>query len=131
MQGTGMKLAVEADKNDLDWRLLPAIAVRESTGGKNACKKVKFSRFGFGSCKWGYESSDKEIEVVARNLGGNNPKTARHYGGAKTIKELLQKYNPPSIVPTYAAEVMRIMDSIGPEDVIINTENTDNNIVTT
>ena len=32
--GMGMKMCKEAEKNELDWRLLPAIAVRESTGGK-------------------------------------------------------------------------------------------------
>ena len=49
--GTGAKMVEEAEKNDLDWRLLPAIAVRESTGGKSACQKATFNAFGWGSCK--------------------------------------------------------------------------------
>lgn len=112
LEGTGMKMVLEAEKNDLDWRLLPAIAVRESTGGKFECKKVLNNAFGWGSCKIGFESNEKAIEVVAKNLGGNNPKTAKHYDD-KTTKEILRAYNPPSIVPKYAEQVMSIMSHIG------------------
>ena len=41
LEGMGMKMVLEAEKNDLDWRLLPAISVRESTGGKYDCDRVK------------------------------------------------------------------------------------------
>ncbi len=112
LAGTGMKMVLEAEKNDIDWRLLPAIAVRESTGGKHACKKVSNSFFGWGSCKINFKSTDSAIETVALNLGGNNPNTDHHYAG-KTTKEILQKYNPPTIVPKYADQVMDIMDAIG------------------
>ena len=47
LSGMGMKMVLEAEKNDLDWRLLPAIAVRESTGGKFDCKKVENNPFGW------------------------------------------------------------------------------------
>lgn len=114
LAGYGKKMVEEALKNDIDWRLLPAISVRESTGGKNACKRVKNSHFGFGSCKINFKSVEQEIEIVARNLGGNNPKTAHHYDD-KTTKQILEAYNPPSVVPTYAKEVMKIMDRIGKE----------------
>ena len=113
--GTGMKMVLEAEKNDLDWRLLPAIAVRESTGGKFACKKVTHSFFGWGSCKINFESREHAIEIVAKNLGGNNPNTD-HYYANKTTYQILQKYNPPSIVPRYAEQVMNIMDTIGLAD---------------
>ncbi|MFA5791485.1 MAG: hypothetical protein WC884_00390 [Candidatus Paceibacterota bacterium] len=115
--GIGMKMVQEAEKNDLDWRLLPAIAVRESTGGKFECKKVANNAFGWGSCKIGFKSNEQAIETVARNLGGNNPNTDHHYAG-KTTKEILQKYNPPSIVKYYADQVIKIMDAIGDEDVV-------------
>ena len=114
LQGTGMKMVIEAKKNDIDWRLLPAIAVRESTGGKYVCKKVTYSPFGWGSCKINFESYEKAIEIVALNLGGNNPNTD-HYYADKSVKEILQTYNPPSIVKYYAEQVMKIMDTIGPE----------------
>jgi len=115
LKGTGMKMVEEAEKNDLDWRLLPAIAVRESTGGKFACKRVKNNPFGWGSCKIGFKSIDGAIETVARNLGGNNPKTAKHYDD-KTTKGILHAYNPPSIIPKYAEQVISIMDNIGEVD---------------
>jgi len=112
----------EAEKNGIDWRLLPAIAVRESTGGKHACKKVKNSFFGWGSCKINFKSTEEAIEVVAKNLGGNNPNTDHHYAG-KTTKEILQKYNPPSVVPRYAEQVMNIMDTIGEADLGVENSN--------
>lgn len=115
LAGHGRKMVVEAEKNDLDWRLLPAIAVRESTGGKFACKKVKFSAFGWGSCKINFESYDHSIEVVARNLGGNNPKTERYYGDKSTY-QILRTYNPAHVVLKYPEQVIKIMDSIGDED---------------
>jgi hypothetical protein len=113
--GMGMKMVEEAEKNGLDWRLLPAIAVRESTGGKFACKKATYNSFGWGSCKISFKSNEQAIETVARNLGGNNPKTAHHYD-EKTTKEILRAYNPPSIVLRYAEQVMAIMDAIGPSE---------------
>lgn len=115
LEGTGLKMATEADNNGLDWRLLPAIAVRESSGGKNDCDKVKNNPFGWASCKVGFKSIDEAIETVAANLGGNNPTTSKHYDN-KTTKQILHAYNPPSIVPRYAEQVMAIMKAIGAED---------------
>lgn len=118
LEGTGMKMVLEAEKNGLDWRLVPAIAVRESTGGKFACKRVKFNPFGWGSCKIGFKSMDEAIEKLAHNLGGNNPNTD-HFYADKSVKEILQRYNPPSVVKYYAEQVMKIMDTIGPEEVTV------------
>jgi hypothetical protein len=115
LAGKGMKMVEVAEENDLDWRLLPAIAMRESSGGLAACKKVKNSVFGFGSCKINFKSIEDSIEIVGSNLGGNNPKTARHYDG-KTTEEILKAYNPPSIVPNYVPQVLKIMNDIGPID---------------
>ena len=120
LSGLGMKMVLEAEKNDIDWRLLPAIAVRESTGGKHDCNKVSNNPFGWGSCKIGFKSNEEAIETVARNLGGNNPNTAKHYDN-KTTKQILQKYNPPHIVPPYSQQVISIMKKIGPEDTAITT----------
>jgi hypothetical protein len=116
LEGTGVKMVEEAEKNGLDWRLLPAIAIRESTGGKNDCKKALNNAFGWGSCKISFKSNEEAIEVVAKNLGGNNPNTAKHYNN-KTSKEILQAYNPPSVIPHYADQVMSIMDKIGDADI--------------
>ncbi len=118
LAGTGKKMAEEAEKNNIDWRLLPAIAVRESTGGKNDCNNVSHNAFGWGSCKIGFDSDDEAIEIIAKNLGGNDPKTEHHYAG-KTTKEILKKYNPPSIAPRYVPQVLSIMNAIGPKDLIV------------
>ena len=123
LMGMGMKMVTEAEKNDLDWRLLAAISVRESTGGKNECIKVPNNSFGWGSCKIGFKSNESAIETVARNLGGNNPKTAHYYGNKTTI-QILRTYNPPSIVPKYAEQVLSIMDKIGQEIIGEETPNT-------
>lgn len=117
LEGYGMKMVLEAEKNDLDWRLLPGIAVRESTGGKHACKKVKNSPFGWGSCKISFKTMNESIETVARNLGGNNPNTA-HYYDNKTTEAILKAYNPPSIVPKYTKQVLAIMNNIQNQDII-------------
>jgi len=61
-----------------------------------------------------YDSNEEAIETVARNLGGNNPNTERHYAN-KNLKEILRAYNPPSIVPKYAEQVISIMNAIGDE----------------
>lgn len=112
LAGYGMEMVLAAERHDIDWRMIPAIAVRESTGGRNACKSVSFSPFGFGSCRISFKSYEDAIEVVAKNLGGDNPNTARHYDG-KTDRGILQSYNPPSVIPRYADQVLAIMDKIG------------------
>lgn len=115
LAGMGIKMATEARKNELDWRLIPAISVIESTGGKHACKKVQNSFLGWGSCKINFESKEKAIEIVAWNLGGNNPNTDHYYAG-KTTEGILTRYNPPSIVPNYNNKVIKVMNEIGPLD---------------
>lgn len=109
LEGHGMKFVIEAEKNEIDWRLLPAIAMRESTGGIHACKSVPNSVFGWGSCKISFNSIDESIEIVAQSLGGNNPNTAHHYED-KTVTQILKKYN--SVIPGYSNQVIKIMKSI-------------------
>ena len=48
LAGYGAKFIEAADQCNMDWRLLPAIAVRESSGGKQACGN---NPFGWGSCR--------------------------------------------------------------------------------
>lgn len=119
LEGMGMTMVLEAEKNDLDWRLLPAIAMRESTGGKFACQKATFSVFGWGSCKISFKSHEHGIETVARNLGGHNPNTARHYKD-KNTEQILHAYNPPSIIPHYVKQVTAIMKEIGDPEIVEN-----------
>ncbi len=126
LYGYGRKMVEEAEKNDLDWRLIPAISVIETTGGRHLCKNPKAGNnpFGWGSCRIGFKSFDEAIEKIALNLGGNNPKTAHHYEG-KTTLEIINKYNPPSIVPDYSKKIFKVMNTLGDEIVIIeDTEKT-------
>jgi hypothetical protein len=109
LEGYGPKMVAEAEKNGLDWRVLPAIAVRESTGGIHACKRVAHNFFGWGGCTIGFKSADEAIETVARNLGGNNPKTASYYDG--DLKDVLETYNGLAVA-SYANDVMGIMDKM-------------------
>jgi len=107
LSGFGKKMVTEAKEHDIDWRLLPAIAVRESSGGKQACG---FNPFGWASCRVTFKSFNESIEVLARNLGGDNPNTSSYYSGSTERK--LHHYNG-TVVPTYTSEVLAIMDSIG------------------
>jgi len=108
LYGFGKKMVEEAKEHNLDWRLLPAIAVRESSGGKQACGH---NPFGWASCKISFRSFNESIEVLARNLGGDNPNTADYYSTDST-REKLHNYNG-TVVPTYPREVLAIMSNIG------------------
>lgn len=121
MAGYGELLVEAADKYDLDWRLLPALAMRESTGGKQACGgklSAEWNPWGWNSCKGnGFNSMEESIEAVAKHLSGNHERTARYYKSKQgNVKAILQVYNPPSVVATYAQEVMGIMAKISPEE---------------
>ena len=110
LAGHGMQMVIAAEEHGLDYRLLPALAMRESTGGKFACKN---NPFGFGSCKIGYTSFDEAIETVAGHIGGDNPKTAKYYDGKDTIG-ILKAYN--SVIPAYTKEIFSIMSKIDKMD---------------
>lgn len=106
--GTGMTFIMVAEKYGLDWRLLPAISIRESSGGKQACGN---NPFGWGSCKLhNFVSYEQAIEALGRNLGGANPRTAGYYAG-KTTMEKLYYYNG-TVLPEYPDEVVAIMKMI-------------------
>ncbi len=113
LHGTGMTFVLVAEKYGLDYRLLPAIGVRESSGGKEACG---YNAFGWGSCKLGhnFNSYEEAIESLGKNLGGANKNTARYYAG-KTTEEKLYHYNG-SVEPPYIGEVLAIMDMISDKD---------------
>ena len=96
-----------ADKYNIDWRLLPAIGMRETTGGKFACYN---NPFGWGSCKIKFDNFEQAIETLARNLAGENPRTEMYYKG-KTSEEKLHFYNG-TVIKTYVREVVKIRDRI-------------------
>jgi len=114
MQGKEFVLA--AEKNDLDWRLLPAIAVQESTGGKAACRNDKYNVFGWASCHIDdynkFTSYKDAIWNVASHLGGNKESTKDYYNDA-TTREILYSYNG-SVRHAYIDEVIEKMNMISP-----------------
>ncbi len=110
LSGYGKKMVAEAEEHGLDWRLLPAIAVRESSGGLHACGA---NVFGWASCKRSFKTINEAIATVAEHLGGGNKNTSAYYAN-KSTAEILNAYNPPTIIPKYTAEVMAIMDRIAP-----------------
>jgi hypothetical protein len=124
LAGHGMGMVLAAEKYNMDWRLLAAISVRETTGGRHACPYTyertgdigyKYNVFGWGSCKIRFQSYEHGFETVARNLSGNNPKTAHYYAGKDTIS-ILESYNPRTVVAHYPEQVVAIMDNIGDKE---------------
>ena len=110
LEGYGMKMIEEAERHDLDWRLLPAIAVQESGVGKHGVLRCKNNPFGWGSCGVKFQSTEHAIEIVALNLAGGNPKTEKYYKN-KNNKEKLYYYNG-TVVSKYPQVVLSIMEAI-------------------
>lgn len=105
LAGHGIEFIRAANKYNLDWRLIAAIGVRESSGGKHMMNN---NPFGWGSAKIKFADFSEAIEVVSANLGGANPNTARYYKNADTMKKLW--YYNGTVLPSYPAEVVSIMD---------------------
>lgn len=91
----------------MDWRLLPAIAMRESSGGK---RMQLNNPFGWGSAEIPFESIDDAILGVGKHLCGSVTSTAKWYSTTSTERKLY--YYNGTVIPTYPAEVMWIMDQI-------------------
>ncbi len=105
LEGHGQAFVATADKYGLDWRLLPAIGVRESSGGKHLLNN---NPFGWGSCKIKFADFDEAIEEVAKNLSGSDEDTAKYYKN-KTTYQILWAYNG-TVIHSYPDEVIAIMN---------------------
>jgi hypothetical protein len=92
-----------ADKNNLDWRLLPSIALVESGGGR-AYKNNNI--LGWGSAEQKFSSVRNGIHQVASRLA--NSKLYRN----KDVLGILRTYNASA---QYPIKVIRIMRSIAPD----------------
>ncbi|HSE56791.1 MAG TPA: hypothetical protein VLB02_01765 [Candidatus Paceibacterota bacterium] len=113
--GYGNAMVLAGEKYGIDPYLIAGLAMRESTG----CKFIiphTHNCFGWGGGKIKFDSFDEAIEVIAKNLGGHNEKTAHYYKGKNTLK-ILETYNPRSVVPTYPEEVIGIMSKIENTDI--------------
>ncbi|MCL5784147.1 MAG: hypothetical protein M1142_02215 [Patescibacteria group bacterium] len=83
-----------ADKYQLDWRLLPSIAMQESNGGKRVIKQ-SYNPFGYGiygSLVVRFQSWDEAIERVGKALREDYLNQ-----GLKTPYQIMAKYTPPSL----------------------------------
>jgi len=83
-----------ADKYQLDYRLLPAIAMQESNGGKRVIKD-SFNPFGYGiygSLVVRFDSWEEAIERVGRALREDYLNQ-----GLKNPTQIMAKYTPPSL----------------------------------
>jgi hypothetical protein len=129
LAGQGKHFVEAADQNGIDWTLLPAIAMMESTGGKFEAKR--FNPFGWNcpkTCKHGFDNYAEAIHLVAKNLGGNSERTARYYAN-KSVEQILKTYNPPTACAEcfkYPSKVMGIMKKIEKTSIEI-AEKTNNN----
>jgi hypothetical protein len=89
-----------ADDYGLDYRLLPAVSIRETTCG---VAETENNRWGFHNGLAGFSSIEAGIDFMAHRL-------AEHpYYKGKTLQQKLFTYNP---LAAYPDEVTRIMRQI-------------------
>lgn len=81
-----------SDKYGIDWRLIPAIAMKESTGG-NATRVGSFNAWGFENGRTNFDSWESAIDKVAKTL-------RVHYidKGLVTPEEIMVVYAPPQLL---------------------------------
>ena len=89
-----------ADAYSIDYRLLPAVSVRESTCGQFARLN---NRWGWDSARTGFASLARGVHYIARQLA-----TGHVYRG-KSLDEKLRAYNPN---PLYSNEIRKLMREI-------------------
>ena len=109
LAGYGDEFVAAADRYEIDWRVLAAISVIESTGGKQMCGN---NPFGWGSCRSGvgnFATISEAIDYVSMNLGGQNYRTRSAYSG-DTMADLWS-YNG-TVDHLYPDKVMRVMSEL-------------------
>lgn len=105
------KFVEVADKYNLDYRLLPAISMQESNGGKKI-PNDSYNPFGYGiygSQILKFGSFDQAIETVGAGLRKNYLDL-----GLKTPYQIMTKYTPPSLAKggTWAIGVSSFMEEL-------------------
>lgn len=102
LAGLSADFLAAADRHDLDWRLLPAIAVVESGAGQ---RYTHNNVFGWGSGTVRFHSLRAGIHHVASRLGNS-----RLYRD-KNLDGVLRTYNPYA---SYPGRVKKVMRTLGP-----------------
>ncbi len=95
-----------ADKYDIDWKLLPAIAGLESSFGK-AQLAGSYNSYGWGGGRIYFNSVEDGIDTVLNGL-----KTRYMSRGATTVETIAPIYSES---PTWAPRVRRFMNEIDAE----------------
>ena len=98
----------EADSHNLDWRLLPSLAVIETGGGRVSRGN---NIFGWNNGHASFATLGAAIHQVARTLADGTA-----YKN-KNLLALLHTYNP---VHGYAEKVQEMMSRISPVRVAVN-----------
>lgn len=85
-----------ADKNGLDWKILPAIAMVESTGGKHTPSCAPFNPFGWSSLTspcgfWRFGSFNEAIGYVAEKISYGD--LYSRFQKERSISSLADVYN--------------------------------------
>jgi hypothetical protein len=93
-----------ADTHNIDWRLLPSIALVESGGGRMATNN---NYFGWNNGKADFPSVGAGIHRIAERLENSK------YYRDKELDEVLHTYNP---VGDYPKVVRSVMNRIAPEE---------------
>ena len=91
-----------ADRNGLDWRLLPSISIIESGGGR---AYMNNNILGWDSCRTSFPSVEAGIDLVAAQLSQST------FYRDKDLDEKIAAYNPNS---SYPRRVKSLMERLGP-----------------
>lgn len=89
-----------ADKYNIDYRLLPAISIHESTCGKRYPFNT-YNPFGWNSARTKFTSIPAAIDFITGQLANG-----KYYAG-KTIRQKLHSYCPS---PNYPTETINYMN---------------------
>lgn len=90
-----------ADRHGLDWRLLPSIAIVESSGGKYYQND---NIFGWDNGVRRFTSIQRSIDIIGSQLARMS-----YYKG-KDLNGFLRTYNPVGDYPGRVKKVMRALD---------------------
>lgn len=93
-----------ADKYNLDWKLIPAITGVESTFGK-FIPYDSYNAYGWANGKYTFNSWEESIEVVSKALKQNYIDK-----GLNTIEKISPVYCPPN--PTWGWKVKYFMEKL-------------------
>lgn len=111
LQAFSKNFVAVSDNYNLDWRLLPAISMQESNGGRKVLKD-SYNPFGYGiygSLVVRFNSWEEAIEKVGKAL-----KADYLDAGLKNPQQIMTKYTPPALAKggTWAKGVSSFMEEL-------------------